>query len=133
MRVQVRPRRSQVPRPTSGMRAPWASTTSVLRAIAGTSPALGIVQKAEQKQRPARGLPVLAEGAHGRGHGALEKVPIEVAGPLARVDPGALHQPQLDPLLDVELVAQAAERLVEDVVPDREFGGRAGPLIGGGW
>src|SRR5467141_3649696 len=33
-RAQARPRRSHVPRPTSGMRAPFASTTSTILALA---------------------------------------------------------------------------------------------------
>ena len=133
MRAQVRPRRSQVPRPISGMRAPWASTTCLLREMRHCMrPHLpsALSRKAQQEQRPARGLAVVAERDHGRGHGALEKVPIECATSVARVDPGALHVAQFDLLLRIELVAQAAVGLVEDVVPDRVFAFGARHLLG---
>src|SRR5262249_36648831 len=104
---------------------------SPVNSLAFCSPALGVGQESQKEQGPARGLASAPERRHARGHRALEIVPIERAGPIARVDPGPLHVAQLDLLIVVELVAQPAEALVEDVVPDRKLTVGAADLAGG--
>src|SRR5262245_17645981 len=108
------------------MCAPWASTTGII----APPLALGVIEEAEQKQGPPCGLAIAAERAHRRGHGALEVVPVERAGAVARVDPGPLHLAGLGLLLVIELVAQAAVGLVEDIIPDRKLAIGAGDLPG---
>src|ERR1700755_1746630 len=128
-RAQSRPRNSQVPSPMRGIAKPF--TSMVVCALMIGSLVLRIVEEAEEEQRPPAGLRINARRAHRARHRALEIVPVKGAGLLARYDPGALHIPQLVLLAVIELVAQATEGLVEDVVPNLLLAIDAGVLVGG--
>src|ERR1700730_14723194 len=113
-RAQSRPRNAHVPRPTVGMRKPFASITFI--AIRGPSFSFSdVIGKAKQVQCPAPSLAAHTRRNHRVRHGSLEIVVEECTGLVARCNPGALHLAQLENLLGFKRVAQAAEALIEDV------------------
>src|SRR5690348_2757049 len=98
------------------MSKPFAFTTCMARNL--LSAASVVFQERTQEQRAAPCLLHDAVRTHRAGHRSLIVVPIERAGLLLRPDPCTLHVAQFDLLRLVELVAQPAERRVEDRVPD---------------
>src|SRR5271156_1646182 len=89
------------------------------------------LKRAEELQQhgAARRLAGFTSADHGLRHGALDLVPIEIAGGVAIGDPGALHGAKFFRLLVVERAKQLLIILVEQIVPDCRLGAIA---IGGG-
>src|SRR5262245_58189571 len=117
MRAQTRPRRSQVPSPISGMRAPFASTTCMAARLSARL----LLREAMQEQRAPRSLAREAGRVHRQRHRATVEVVVELAGYVAHADPRALLVAQRSFLLGVEFLVEPAEALVEDRIPDRGF------------
>ena len=126
MRAQVRPRTFQVPRPTSGMRAPWASTTGLLVPLLDR---WGCADRVQRPYRPSASLRkssrnIARRASHARRRMHPSATPScpgksrsrrRIFGHATRS--GTLHTAHLDLLLVVEPVVQPPVRLVEDVVP----------------